>query len=210
MCEHGARRQDFETRTGFAATALTKVGISNRSANDPTDPSPRRSEIYAGLPPTLRNSLAGNKKTTGAPEGEFKDELTGNHITVNYDRVNREVVIAFNGTEDDTTTLGAVGNYLGQVPPSVKQACKLGAAVRESVRRYNEQHESDANFKPIEVVSVGHSRGGMMARAEALKNGGRAVTMNPEPLGFAVRLCRGAQHQPGQARNADYQPQRQK
>ena len=139
----------------------------------------------------MQRSLSGDEETTGAWEGEFKDKWTGNHITLNYDSLNREVIVAFNGTEDDTTFNSNIGNYLGQVPPSVKQACKVGAAVRDSVRRYNERMQGELGFKSIKVVSVGHSRGGMMAQAEAIRNGGRAVTMNPEPLGFAVRAYVG-------------------
>jgi len=145
--------------------------------------------IFEGLPENLKASLQENF-------GRFKDPHTGNHMRLLYDAANNEVVIAHSGSADPfgrrdemgaTQWRGNLANYSGGVPPSVKQSIAVGKAVRDAVAQHNEDSKHHPDFKPIGVTSVGHSRGGLMAQAEALANGGRAVCANSEPLGVGVR-----------------------
>lgn len=139
-------------------------------------------DIFNKLPASLRDSLD--------VDGSFHDKDTGNRIMLHYDSVNNEVVMAFSGTGSDqkwtalNQDLGNAANFLGGVPPSLEQAVAVGKAVRGAVAQYNSEHSGQP---PINVVSTGHSRGGLQASVEAIKNGGKAITFNPEAMGGGVR-----------------------
>ncbi|MEO1018824.1 MAG: hypothetical protein AAFY56_14195, partial [Pseudomonadota bacterium] len=147
-------------------------------------------EIFDRLPQSLQDSLQrGN--------GVFRDQDTGNNVRLLYDRANNEVVMSFNGTSGGLHNAVAgnkgivraqnrtnVSNYMGGTPPSVKQAVAIGKAVRGAVDDYN---QTQPPTQKLDVVSTGHSRGGLLATVEAVKNHGKAVTFNPEPMGAGVR-----------------------
>lgn len=138
--------------------------------------------IFNKLPESLKKSLDA--------DGSFHDPSTGNRIMLHYDVTNNEVVMAFSGSGSSSMItslnqeLGNAANYLGGVPPSLEQAVVVGKAVRDAVAEYN---DANPHRQPIQVVSTGHSRGGLQAQVEAIKNGGRAETFNPEAMGGGVR-----------------------
>jgi hypothetical protein len=138
--------------------------------------------IFNKLPDSLRRSVDA--------DGSFHDPHTGNRIMLHYDVTNNEVVMAFSGTGSShkytslNQDLGNIANYLGGVPPSLEQAVAVGKAVRDAVAEYN---GANPHQQPIGVVSTGHSRGGLQATVEAIKNGGKAETFNPEAMGGGVR-----------------------
>ncbi len=141
-------------------------------------------QIFNKLPASLQNSLSSGPQY-GGMAGTFHDPYTGNNIRIDFDEVNNEVVIGFNGSARLQEWGGNLGNMvLGSTPPSVRQACEVGKAVRQAVAEYN-RNKSDS--EKVKVVSTGHSRGGMLAQAEAIKNGGEAVVFNPEALGAGIR-----------------------
>ena len=145
-------------------------------------------QIFQRLPDSLQQSLQKGR-------GVFRDTRTGNNIMMMFDTVNNEVVIAHSGSGQYSLSLskgeigrsqwhGNIANYAGRVPPSVEQSIAVGKAVRDAVSQYCLDNNIDP---PITVTSVGHSRGGLMAQAEALANGGKAVVANAEPMGMGVR-----------------------
>lgn len=125
----------------------------------------------------------------------FTNPETGNRIAVVLDRSDPDrpnLVLSFVGTGG---TQGAMldrqvkdnkENYLGKVPPSVEEAIAFGRRIRGAVAGYNQ-----ARGTKIDVVSIGHSRGGYLAQAEAAANHGRALCGNSAAMGPAVRRRTG-------------------
>lgn len=204
------RAYDRKLYTGIHKTAvrrqgaatMTKAAFEKNEGATPWDfktvgpnamPGTREHDIFKRLPASLQQSL-----TDG--QGVFRDPDTGNNVRIIYDNENDEVLIAYNGTGGGGAAFGGafvgtggdateraqnrtnISNYAGGTPPSVKQAVAIGKAVREAVQKYN-----DDNRTNIGVVSTGHSRGGLLATAEAVKNRGKAVTFNPEAMGSGIR-----------------------
>ncbi|WP_298773141.1 hypothetical protein [uncultured Shewanella sp.] len=79
-------------------------------------------------------------------------------------------------------TASNTANWFGGVPPSIKQAVALGNILKNIVNHYNKSSE-----QPIKLSHVGHSRGGLMAQAAALKTETKAVCSNSEQMGKGVQ-----------------------
>lgn len=172
----------FEKNEGVKPWEFKTIGPNAK-------PGSEEHEIFKRLPESLQQSL-----TDG--QGVFRDPDTGNNVRIMYDKANDEVVIAYNGTGGGDPAFWGHGgtpseraqnrtnlsNLAGGTPPSVKQAVAIGKAVREAVQKHNDHNQANIN-----VVSTGHSRGGLLATVDAIKNRGKAVTFNPEALGAGVR-----------------------
>ncbi len=79
-------------------------------------------------------------------------------------------------------TASNAANWFGGVPPSIKQAVALGNILKNIVDTYNKSSD-----QPIKLSHVGHSRGGLMAQAAALKTETKAVCSNSEQMGKGVQ-----------------------
>ncbi|MCP5074580.1 MAG: hypothetical protein GY947_14990 [Rhodobacteraceae bacterium] len=124
----------------------------------------------------------------------YTNPKTGNKISILVDHGDLgkpQIIIAHAGTESGTKYATAqnadnvmnYGSVFGatQVPPSIEETIDVCALIRHEVAEYNKNNGAD-----VDVVSVGHSLGGLKAQAEALANGGRAICGNSEAMGSAI------------------------
>jgi len=149
-----------------------------------------QADLYKRLPDEITAKLKAN-------HGVWHDPNTGNSIRLFVDKASvktgKPVIVMrhapLGGQMGPEQKKGATAQLTGFVPPSVEQTIAFGKMVRNALG------------DKYEVMSVGLCRGGMMAQAEALANGGKAVCFNSLPMGAGVRSRVGVLTNQGRARD---------
>lgn len=143
----------------------------------------------------LLNNVANGIKELGFnvdEDGHFYDVKTGTIFNLVFDKDNNELNVCFLGSGNEHVIkdvsesdrhavlwngIKAIGyNVVGGCPDAMTQAMKIGELLKAQTEK--------SDIKPI---LVGHSHGGALAQAAAIKNGLKAVVFNAEPLGVGVK-----------------------